>query len=227
MGQIGNFYFEGGYKPEAAELNEVYDNVAADTLQDFNLSSDFANRMFLDTDLTTDRINIVGFYDYNSSTQYTLASTSFTTINPGGSTPAEISVGYTCRAECIIRVHASGVMAEHTYVNRTVDYSSINKAMYGFKVIVKRDGGASVDIRVASCVYSINRTTYNPSTGGAGGFPTEAGKPINWTSFAMSGIAILPQGTVVDKVQLQGAIGDTGNTVKVDHHHLQYVIVEN
>ena len=44
MGQIGNFYFEGGHKPTATELNEVYDDVAADDLQAFNLRSDSANR---------------------------------------------------------------------------------------------------------------------------------------------------------------------------------------
>ena len=227
MGQIGNLYFEGGDKPTATELNEVYDNVAADDLQAFNLRSDFANRSFLDTGATTDRINIVGSYNYNDATQYTLASTSFTTLNPGGSNPAEISVGYTCRAQCIIRVHASGLMGEHTYTNKGVDYATMNKAMYGFKVIVERDSGANPDIRVASCCYSINRTTYNPTTAGVGGFPGESDSPINWTSFSMSGIAILPEGTVVDKVILQGAIGDTGNVVKVDHHHLQYIIVEN
>ena len=77
MGKIGNQYFVGGQAPSASELNAVYDSVAADTIQDVNLDTEWAQRKHFSS---SNSLTSLYTFDYDGTTDWSTTSTTFTTI---------------------------------------------------------------------------------------------------------------------------------------------------
>jgi hypothetical protein len=221
MGRIGNQYFSGGQIPNASELNAVYDSVAGDTVEDVNLDTEWANRQHFSP---SNSITSLYTYDYDGSVAFTVSSTSFVTINNTG-TPSKVLPNYIAHSNVLVRVHASGMVAA-TSLNTddgNGQTGQTNYNTYAFQLLMSINGSTSPStISLANCTYSITgkaQVTNVTSTG------TQLN--IDYRSFAFSGLAYVSAGTVIDAVELQALVGLTGNTINIEHNHIQLIIVEN
>tara|TARA_B100000287_G_scaffold72193_2_gene63835 strand:- start:18612 stop:19280 length:669 start_codon:yes stop_codon:yes gene_type:complete len=222
MSKIGNQYLDGGVVPTAAQLNAVYDAVAADTINNDNVETDCANRMHF-SDTPGNRINQLSTFDYDGTADWATSSTAWTTIENVAGTPSKVEPNYTAHGQIVIRVQASGLVTELT-LSASKDGDGTNAQIpyntYAFRLFATlNSGGTTVDI--ANCTYSFSPkaaiTTENQGVV----------ERIQYRSFAFSGLATVNAGVTIDKVELQACVGFNGNTLKVQHNHIQLIVVEN
>tara|TARA_R100001086_G_scaffold224174_1_gene142052 strand:- start:3027 stop:3701 length:675 start_codon:yes stop_codon:yes gene_type:complete len=224
MGKIGNQYFDGGVAPNASQLNTVYDAVAGDSINDQNIETDCLNRTHF-SDTTANRINQLFTFDYGGSTDWATSSTTMATIANGLSL-SKVLPAYTTHGNVVVRVQATGLVSELTLPGTPSGGNGtpaqINRNTYAFRLLMTlNSGGSTVD--VANATYSFNvlssqrtNTSYNATT-----------NPIQWRSFGFSGLCTLAPGVTIDSVELQGCVGFASNTLRVQHNHIQVIVVEN
>jgi hypothetical protein len=219
MGKIGNQYFVGGQAPRASELNAVYDSVAADTIQDVNLDTEWAQRKHFSS---SNSITSLYTFDYDGTTDWTTTSTTFTTIENVGGTKSKVTPNYSTHGNVVVRFHASGLIS--TVDLDTVDgdgtFAEINYNTYAFRLLISLNSSAST-VDVANCTYS-----FTPK----GAYTTEATGTqleMNYVTFSFSGMYSLSSGNVIDAVELQACVGLAGNEINIQHNHIQVIIVEN
>ena len=219
MGKIGNQYFVGGQAPSASELNAVYDSVAADTIQDVNLDTEWAQRKHFSS---SNSITSLYTFDYDGTTDWTTTSTTFTTIENVGGTKSKVTPNYSTHGNVVVRFHASGLISTVDLDTDDGDgtFAEINYNTYAFRLLVSLNSSAST-VDVANCTYS-----FTPK----GAYTTEATGTqlkMNYVTFAFSGMYSLASGNVIDAVELQACVGLAGNEINIQHNHIQVIIVEN
>lgn len=223
MGRVNNQYFIGGQAPSASELNAVYDSVAGDVVEDVNLDTEWAQRKHFDT---TNSITTLETFDYDGTTDWTTNSTTMTTIENVAGTPSKVTPNYSTHGTVVVRVHASGLVGRlqmQAGVNDGNGTSGqINKNTYAFQLKMSLNGsGTPSTVTVANCTYSFTKKAALTTTTNA--YPAW----IQWRTFSFSGLYALDAGNVIDAIELQACVGDTGNTLNIQHNHIQAIIVEN
>jgi hypothetical protein len=222
MSKIGNQYLDGGLVPTAAQLNAVYDAVAADTINNDNVETDCANRMHF-SNTSANRIHQLSTFDYDGTADWATTSTAWTTIENVAGTPSKVEPNYTAHGQILIRVQASGLV---TGLDLTAakdgDGSFVQTAYntYAFRLFATLNSG-STTVDIANCTYSFTPkaaiTTENVGMV----------DKIMYRSFAFSGLATIGAGVTLDKVELMACVGQSGNTLRVQHNHIQLIVVEN
>ena len=219
MAKIGNQYFVGGQAPSASELNAVYDSVAADTIQDVNLDTEWAQRKHFSS---SNSITSLYTFDYDGTTDWTTTSTTFTTIENVGGTKSKVTPNYSTHGNVVVRFHASGLISTVDLDTDDGDgtFAEINYNTYAFRLLISLNSSAST-VDVANCTYS-----FTPK----GAYTTEATGTqleMNYVTFSFSGMYSLSSGNVIDAVELQACVGLAGNEINIQHNHIQVIIVEN
>jgi len=223
MGKIGNQYFNGGEIPSAAQLNAVYDSVAGDSVENVNFDTEWANRKhFSPSNSITHLYN----FDYDGTVDWTTTSTTFTTIENVASTPSKVTPNYSTHSDVVVRVHASGLVGQLSMAPGVNDGNGtsgqINKNTYAFRLFMSLNGsGTPTTVDIANCTYSFTKKAAITTT-------TQYYTAwIQWRSFAFTGLYTLAAGNVIDSIELQACVGDSGNTLNIQHNHIQAIIVEN
>ena len=223
MGRITNQYFGEGEAPSASDLNAVYSAVAGDNVEDVNLDTEWAQRKHF-----SDSNNIVRLYsfDYDGDTDWTTSSTTFTTIENVSGTPSKVLPNTSTHGNVVVRVHASGLVST---LNMTAGVNDgdgtsfqIPYNTYAFRLFMTINGsGTPSTVDIANCTYSFTKKA---------ALTTETDYLtawIQWRSFSFSGLYTLAPGNVIDSIELQACVGNTGNTLNIRHNHIQAIIVEN
>tara|TARA_R100001460_G_scaffold108390_1_gene159335 strand:+ start:514 stop:1182 length:669 start_codon:yes stop_codon:yes gene_type:complete len=222
MGKIANQYFEGGQAPTAAQLNAVYNSVASSSVQDVNINTEWAQRKHFSG---SNRITSLYTFDYDGTADWATSSTTFTTIENVSGTQSKVLPNYTTHGNVIVRVHASGLIAESVLSDAgdgNGQSGQTNYNTFAFRLFMGvTAGGSATTVDVANCTYSFtgkaaitNRTT------------STAGK-IYFRNFCFSGLATLSPNVVIDSIELQACVGYASNTVNIQHNHIQVIVVEN
>jgi hypothetical protein len=221
MGRISNQYFGEGQAPTAPQLNAVYDSVAADDIEDVNLDTEWAQREHFSG---SNSITSLYTFDYDGDADWTTTSTAFATIENVLGTPSKVLPNYSTHSNVVVRVHASGLIAETALDTDDGDgtFVEINHNTFAFRLFMSLNGsGTPTTVDVANCTYSF--TTKAALTND----PTATTFKIYNRSFAFSGLYTLAPGNVIDSVELQACVGLANNTLNVQHNHIQVIIVEN
>lgn len=222
MAKIGNQYFVGGQAPSASELNAVYDSVAADTIQDVNLDTEWAQRKHFSS---SNSITSLYTFDYDGTADWPTTSTTFTTIENVSGTKSKVTPNYSTHGNVVVRVHASGLIAE-TVLTASNDGNGtsgqINYNTFAFRLLMSLNGsGTPTTVDMANCTYSFTAKAAitNQTTSTAG--------KIYYRNFAFSGLYTLAPGNVIDAIELQACVGLTNNRINIQHNHIQAIVVEN
>lgn len=225
MGRISNQYFGEGQAPTAPQLNAVYDSVAGDDVEDVNLDTEWAQREHFSS--TNSIVNLYTF-DYDGTADWTASSTSFTTIENVALTPSKVEPNYSTHANVVVRVQASGLVAEGSLDVDDGDGTSgqINRNTYAFRLFMSlNSSGTPTTVDVANCTYSF--TPKAAVTTPESGYDSGMRNVIQYRSFCFSGLYTLASGNVIDSIELQACVGHSGNTINIQHNHIQVIIVEN
>jgi hypothetical protein len=225
MGIIKNQYFDDGSKPTAAELNAVYDSVAAGSIEDVNAQVDWANRYHFST---SNRIVAFDTFDYDGQIDWPMTSTTYTTIENVSPTKSEVAPSYTTHGKALLRVQASGLVSTLDLDDDDGDGTDpqIPYNTYAFRLLmtVTSSGGGVTTVTLANCTYSLTaRAALTNSTSGL----NKNTYGIQWRCFGFSGLYPLAAGDTIDKIELQAKVGKSGNTVNIRHNHIQMIVVEN
>ena len=224
MGKIGNQYFVGGQAPSASELNAVYDSVAGDTIQDVNLDTEWAQRKHFSS---SNSITSLYTFDYDGTVDWPTTSTTFTTIENVGGTKSKVTPNYSTHGNVVVRVHASGLIAETTLTagDGEGSYATIEDNTFAFRLFMSlTTGGGTTTVDMANCTYSF--TPRAALTNEPTDTETSALK-IYYRNFAFSGLYTLAPGNVIDAIELQACVGLTNNEINIQHNHIQAIVVEN
>ncbi len=219
MGRITNQYFGDGEAPSAADLNAVYDSVAGDDVEDVNLDTEWAQRKHFNT---TNSITSLYTFDYDGTADWNTTSTNMTTIENVSGTPSKVTPNYTTHGDTIIRVHATGLVAETSLNTNDGNGSSgqINYNTYAFQLKMSLNSSAST-VNIANCTYSFTPKAAITSTS------TSTQLNMNYRCFSVSGLYYLAAGNVIDAIELQACVGLANNSIDIQHNHIQVIVVEN
>ena len=222
MGKIGNQYFDGGQAPSASELNAVYDSVAADTIQDINLDTEWAQRKHFSS---SNSITSLYTFDYDGTANWPTTSTTFTTIENVSGTKSKVTPNYSTHGNVVVRVHASGLIAETVLTasgdgNGTSGQTNYNT--FAFRLLMSLNGsGTPTTVDMANCTYSFTpKADITNQT-------TSTQLNMNYRIFAFSSLYTLAPGNVIDSIELQACVGLTNNEINIQHNHIQAIVVEN
>ncbi len=221
MGKIGNQYFDGGQAPSASELNAVYDSVAADTIQDVNLDTEWAQRKHFSS---SNSITSLYTFDYDGTADWPTTSTTFTTIENVSGTKSKVTPNYSTHGNVVVRVHASGLIAETVLLTNDGNGQSgqINYNTFAFRLFMNlTTSGGATTVDVANCTYSFTKKAAITNQNS----PLELN--MNYRIFAFSGLFALGPGVVIDSIELQACVGLTNNKINIQHNHIQAIVVEN
>lgn len=225
MGKIGNQYFVGGQAPTASELNAVYDSVAADTIQDVNLDTEWAQRKHFSS---SNSLTSLYTFDYDGIADWAITSTAFTTIENVSGTKSKVTPNYSTHGNVVVRVHASGLVGVCSLDVDDGDGTSvqINRNTYAFRLFMSLNGsGTPTTVDMANCTYSFTEKAAITTPEGA--YDSGIRNSIQWRTFAFSGLFTLAPGNIIDAIELQACVGHIGNTVNIQHNHIQAIVVEN
>lgn len=225
MSKVGNQYFDAGQTPSATELNAVYDSVAVDSVEDVNLDTEWAQRKHFSP---SDSIVRLYTFDYDGTVDFTVSSTSWTTIENIGGTPSKVLPNTSTHSNVVVRVHASGLIAEGSLDGDDGDGTSaqINRNTYAFRLYMSLNGsGTPTTVDMANCTYSFTQKAAITTVEGA--FDSGMTEVIQYRSFSFSGLYTLAPNNVIDSIELQACVGHTGNTINIQHNHIQAIVVEN
>ena len=218
---IANQYFEGGQAPTAAELNAVYNSVAGDSVKDVNLDTEWAQREHFSG---SNSITSLYTFDYDATANWNTTSVTMTTIENVAGTPSKVLPNYSTHGHTVVRVHATGLVAVTALNtndgNGTAGQINHNTYAFQLKMSLNSSGTPSTEV-VARCTYSFTPkaaiTTDNTSTQ----------LNMNFRCFSVSGLYYLAAGNVIDSIELQACVGLAGNSINIQHNHIQVIVVEN
>lgn len=222
MGRIGNQYFDAGQAPSATELNTVYDSVAVDSVEDVNLDTEWAQRKHFSP---SDSIVRLYTFDYDGDADFAVNSTSWTTIENVASTPSKVLPNTSTHSNVVVRVHASGLIAEGTLDGNSDGdgtYPQIERNTYAFRLYMSLNGsGTPTTVDVANCTYSFTPKAALTNE------PVSTNFVMYNRSFSFSGLYTLAPNNVIDSIELQACVGHSGNVINIQHNHIQVILVEN
>ena len=225
MGRISNQYFGEGQAPTAPQLNAVYDSVAGDDIEDVNLDTEWAQREHFSS--SNSIVNLYTF-DYDGVVNWTTTSTAFATIENVATEPSKVEPNYSTHSDVVIRVHASGLVAIVDLDTDDGDGSlaEIDHNTYAFRLLMSlNSSGTPSTVDMANCTYSFTQKA--AITTAEGTFDSGMREVIQYRSFAFSGLYALAPNNVIDSIELQACVGHTGNTINIQHNHIQAIVVEN
>lgn len=221
MGRITNQYFGEGQAPTAPQLNAVYSSVAGDDVEDVNLDTEWAQREHFSS---TNSITTLYTFDYDGSVDWNTTSVTMTTIENISGTPSKVEPNYSTHGDTIVRVHATGLVAETALNtndgNGTAGQIEYNTYAFRLLMSLNSSGTPSTEV-VAQCTYSFTPkaaiTTDNTATQ----------LNMNFRCFSVSGLFYLAAGNQIDSIELQACVGLASNSINIRHNHIQAIIVEN
>lgn len=219
MGRITNQYFGDGEAPSAADLNAVYDSVAGDDVEDVNLDTEWAQREHFNS---TNSITSLYTFDYDGTVDWNTTSITMATIENVLGTPSKVTPNYSTHGDTIVRVHATGLVAE-TSLNTNDGNGSSGQTQYNtyaFQLKMSLNSSAST-VNIANCTYSFTPKAAITSTS----TPTQLN--MNYRCFSVSGLYYLAAGNVIDSIELQACVGLANNSIDIQHNHIQVIVVEN
>lgn len=221
MGRIINTYYGDGEIPSAADLNAVYDSVDGDDVEDVNLDTEWAQRQHFNT---TDSITSLYTFDYDGTADWNTTSTSMTTIENVSGTQSKVLPNYITHGDAIVRVHATGLVAETSLDTNDGNGSSgqthYNTYAFQLKMSLNSSGTPST-VNIANCTYSFTPKAAITSTS------TSTQLNMNYRCFSVSGLYHLAAGNVIDAIELQACVGLANNSIDIQHNHIQVIVVEN
>ena len=166
-------------------------------------------------------------FDYDGTTDWSTTSTTFTTIENVALTKSKVTPNYSTHGDVVVRVHASGLIAETTLPNGDGEgtYATIEDNTFAFRLLMSLNGsGTPTTVDMANCTYSF--TPRAALTNEPTDTETSALK-IYYRNFAFSGLYTLAPGNVIDAIELQACVGLTNNEINIQHNHIQAIVVEN
>jgi len=219
MGRITNQYFGDGEAPSAADLNAVYDSVAGDDVEDVNLDTEWAQREHFNS---TNSITSLYTFDYDGTVDWNTTSITMATIENVLGTPSKVTPNYSTHGDTIVRVHATGLVAETSLNTNDGNGSSgqTNYNTYAFQLKMSLNSSAST-VNIANCTYSFTPKAAITSTS------TSTQLNMNYRCFSVSGLYYLAAGNVIDAIELQACVGLANNSIDIQHNHIQVIVVEN
>lgn len=219
MGRITNQYFGDGEAPSAADLNAVYDSVAGDDVEDVNLDTEWAQREHFNS---TNSITSLYTFDYDGTVDWNTTSITMATIENVSGTPSKVTPNYSTHGDTIVRVHATGLVAETSLNTNDGNGSSgqTNYNTYAFQLKMSLNSSAST-VNIANCTYSFTPKAAITSTS------TSTQLNMNYRCFSVSGLYYLAAGNVIDAIELQACVGLANNSIDIQHNHIQVIVVEN
>lgn len=221
MAKITNQYFEGGQAPTAAQLNAVYNSVAGDSVTDVNLDTEWAQREHFSG---SNSITSLYTFDYDGTANWTTTSETMTTIENVAGTPSKVLPNYSTHGDTIVRIHATGLVAVTALNTNDGNGSSgqTNYNTYAFQLKMSlNSSGTPSTVNIANCTYSFTPKAAVTSTS------TSTQLNINYRNFSVSGLYHLAAGNVIDSIELQACVGLANNSLKIQHNHIQVIVVEN
>ena len=223
MSIIKNKHFPEGAVPNAADLNAVYDTLATDSVQAINTAKKWATRDHLNPAAT--KLNHIWWDDYpEGGTIFSTNSATLVTITNDPGQPTEVLPNYTAQNVILLRVLATGNVTDNiitTFGDGGGGQTYFD--LYQFVIKVTYNTVSTTEMCYGN--YSFTnlagvRITNPPAV-------NFLNKPINWRNFSIGGIRTFPAGTVINKVELQCKVGNTGNTLKIGRNNLSVIIAEN
>jgi hypothetical protein len=221
MGRITNQYFGEGQAPTAPQLNAVYSSVAGDDIEDVNLDTEWAQREHFSS---TNSITTLYTFDYDGSVDWNTTSETMTTIENISGTPSKVEPNYTTHGDTIVRVHATGLVAETELDTNDGNGSSgqTNYNTYAFQLKMSlNSSGTPSTVNIANCTYSFTAKAAITS------ISSGTALNMNYRCFSVSGLYYLAAGNQIDSIELQACVGLANNSINIRHNHIQAIIVEN
>jgi hypothetical protein len=201
---INNRKFRDGETPTAAQLNQPYDDLAAETLREINTKPNWATRAHFNASGT--KANEVFFFNNDTSTGFTTQSTSYVLVNSAG-TPSRLTINKEIDSGRLVRVQTSGIIGnvvcndDGDGTNATASYNIMGLRLR----ITFNTGGASTTETIAECGYSFTgraRLT-NDSTG--------LDSALWWRNFSFTGLwRATADNTEIEKIELEVKVGPNG-----------------
>lgn len=221
MGRITNQYFGEGQAPTAPQLNAVYSSVAGDDVEDVNLDLEWAQRKHFSG---SNSITSLYTFDYDGTDDWNTTSETMTTIENVSGTQSKVLPDYTTHGDTIVRVHATGLVAETSLNtndgNGSSGQTNLNTYAFQLKMTLNSSGTPST-VNIANCTYSFTPKAAITS------ISTGTTLTMSYRLFSISGLHYLGAGNVIDSIELQACVGFTNNSIDIQHNHIQVIIVEN
>lgn len=202
MAIIGNKIFTDGDIPNAAQLNLVYDNLQAGTVNADNTDRQWANREHLDL---TAKLNRLDFFNYTSVTTFSTSSTTEVIMEPGG-TKIRVQPNYTPSNDFVLRVQCDGTVTEPIQTVLGASTSNALDDLYQFIIQVESSIGTE---NIAYANYSFGKLAYATTDGAPAAWPD----PLWYRNWNVSAIKAYPAGTQIIRINVFVKVGNGANTL--------------
>jgi hypothetical protein len=214
--------------PTAAQLNEVYNDLAVATaaIDEDNGGSNWLTYAHLTDPALNEPINKLYFAAYNGPTAVNYNSTVFQSMVSNTGTITEVNLDYFPNETEVLRLHMSGLVGVPT-VNVDYDFVGTNLGKpnyYAFRIMVTYSDSGGPDQNFIAGYWGYSFTTNGLNRYDTTSAPT--GPSINWQTFQASTIVKYKGTTGVrqyKKAILQVAVFDNSNTLSVVRQSLQAV----
>lgn len=217
--------FAPGDKPNASELNAVYDSLqtASQNVQTDNTATGWITWRHTEAGKTGFAVANQCFqYNNPTTTETFYNNTTYQTITQGGN-PAQISLNITPDIGEVVRFSASGMTGDHT-ITIDYDYAGLpggNKGkpnFYAFRLLLNHvTAGVPGTINLGEWGYSF--TTKKDGTLTSVVTPALA-SGINWQPFAFSTVYRQDVVRLLTSVELQCKVFDNTNDLSIERHQL-------
>jgi len=227
MSTVEKQVFEPGDIPTAAELNEVYDDLATASanIDSENTGAGWLTHKHLDDPASLRPINKIFSYQNDDATSVAYTSESYVEVEDSSGNPCEVTLGYLPEESEMIRIHISGlvslndVVEDYDFVG--TDVGKPNYYAFRIKLTYSDSGGADAYIYPGYWGYSF-------TTNGLHRYETASGKgpSIDWQTFQASTIFKYTGVTGVrewKKATLEVALFSNANTLRITRHSIQAI----
>lgn len=224
--------YEPDEVPTAADLNAPYDDLglASTAISDVNTASGWMTLKHIDK--SSNQANSIFHYQNSTTVSTSYNSTTFTTISQGGN-PAQVTLNFQPKQWETLRLQMSGLVSEvevtddYDYAGGGVPYTTgPNKGKpnyYAFRILLTyNDGGPSTTTVCGQWGYSFTTSAYEKYFVDFLG----EGTSIQWQTFQGSTLIQYNGATgtrTYEKAELQVAVFNAANTVKIARHQLQAI----
>jgi hypothetical protein len=224
--------YEPDEVPTAADLNAPYDDleIASTAISDVNTASGWMTLKHIDK--SSNQANSIFHYQNSTTVSTSYNSTTFTTISQGGN-PARVTLNFQPKQFETLRLQMSGLVSEvevtddYDYAGGGVPYTTgPNKGKpnyYAFRILLTyNDGGPSTTTVCGQWGYSFTTSAYEKYFVDFLG----EGTSIQWQTFQGSTLIQYNGATgtrTYEKAELQVAVFNAANTVKIARHQLQAI----
>jgi hypothetical protein len=214
MSRVKGIQTKEGDIPNATDLNQVFTEVEAMTIDDTNTRDNWATTKNFQTNVGSYvPMNEVFRLNQTAGT-WTTTSTTFVDVF---STSLAINIPLESDAPKCVRVSWDALIGDNILVDDSGGAGDNNREnnLYAFRVKVTLSNGTSDYI--APGVYSFSGRAFPTPYGGL------TPGPINWRSCAGSDF-VITNNVGINNVYLQAKVGNSANTLEVDRFNLSVVV---